>query len=172
MGPLSGANLDPATGQIIGPYAGHFVYSNNKTPWDWRDPQINNLWGPIKTINDPCPAGWRVPTQAEWASIFRGGTTNGAPNTATANVWTWNAKGTPGYLIKPSNSPTPTLFLPAAGFRYFVDGDMLGTGLRGDYWSSNNSTIYGYSTMFSNENVNPAFILIRSYGLSIRCVAE
>ena len=172
MGPLSGSHLDPVTGQIIGVNEGRFVYSNNKSPWDWRDPQINTLWGAVKTVNDPCPPGWRVPTQAEWGSIFRGGTTKAAPNTATANVWTWNTNGTTGYLIRPANSTIPTLFLPAAGNRYFVDGETLGGGTFGMYWSSTNSTIHGYALYITNANVSPGEILIRSYGFSVRCVAE
>jgi len=177
-GPMSGANLDPVTGQIIGVNADKFVYSNNVSPWDWRDTQISTLWGPQKTINDPCPSGWRIPTQAEWASIFRGntGTVSGTPNTATANTWTWNSTGTPGYLIKPSTSATPTLFLPVAGLRYFLDGVIMNTVTNGKYWSSTSNTIsgimYGYDINFVNNNVNPAETTIRTYGYSIRCVAE
>ena len=77
---------DFTTGQIIGQDMNH-VYSNT-SPNDWCVPQINSLWGngkaidvstisgvfyeenyyqqPVKTVNDPCPPTWRVPTQDEW----------------------------------------------------------------------------------------------------------
>jgi len=59
---------------------GKFVYG-----WNWTTPHENNsdLWGnglaiaaggnnPQKGVNDPCPSGWRVPTQHEWALLSGG----------------------------------------------------------------------------------------------------
>jgi cysteine-rich repeat protein len=37
-------------------------------PWDWRDPQNNNLWQGDGGVNDPCPDGWRLPTVLEWSN--------------------------------------------------------------------------------------------------------
>jgi uncharacterized protein (TIGR02145 family) len=35
-------------------------------PNDWRNPQNGNLWQAPDYINNPCPQGWHIPTQAEW----------------------------------------------------------------------------------------------------------
>lgn len=35
-------------------------------PTDWRQPQNDNLWQGVNGINNPCPAGFRIPTAAEW----------------------------------------------------------------------------------------------------------
>ena len=68
----------------------YHVYNTSANKYDWSAPQNNALWGngqaitydftsngvlhtdgkyyqkPVKTINDPCPPGWRVPTQNDW----------------------------------------------------------------------------------------------------------
>jgi hypothetical protein len=40
--------------------------STGGSPNDWRSPQNNNLWQGVNGINNPCPAGWRLPTEQEW----------------------------------------------------------------------------------------------------------
>lgn len=39
---------------------------HNFSPLDWRRPQNHNLWQGVDGINNPCPSGWRVPTEAEF----------------------------------------------------------------------------------------------------------
>ena len=33
--------------------------------YDWRSPQNDNLWQGVNGINNPCPSGYRIPTEAE-----------------------------------------------------------------------------------------------------------
>src|SRR5574344_1246067 len=46
-------------------------YKNLSFPYDWLSPKKDDLWNsgtaaaPVKTLYDPCPAGWRVPTKTE-----------------------------------------------------------------------------------------------------------
>ena len=35
------------------------------SPNDWRIPQNNNLWQGVNGINNPCPTGYRIPTETE-----------------------------------------------------------------------------------------------------------
>jgi hypothetical protein len=37
-------------------------------PNDWTSPGNPNLWQGVDGINNPCPAGWRIPTREEWAA--------------------------------------------------------------------------------------------------------
>lgn len=64
------------------------------TPYDWRNPQNDNLWQGVNGVNNPCPSGYRLPTFSEiWAvtdgtfasplKFPLGG--NRAANTATFN---------------------------------------------------------------------------------------
>lgn len=34
-------------------------------PNDWRSPQNNTLWQGVNGVNNPCPSGWRLPTETE-----------------------------------------------------------------------------------------------------------
>lgn len=61
--PVNGTSLERSPGD--GP--GHALFIiNNALPLDWRAAHNNNLWQPPAYINNPCPAGWHIPTQAEW----------------------------------------------------------------------------------------------------------
>lgn len=117
-------------------------------PNDWRAPQNDLLWQGINGVNNPCPFGYRIPTDAEL--------------NAERNSWTTNSS------IGSIGSP---LKLPTAGLRNFGTGNFHNVGWSGYYWSSTvNSTnslnlaIYaGNSIIHDNE---------RAYGFSVRCIKE
>lgn len=114
---------------------------------------------------------WRTPTQDEWASIFKGGTTSAIPGDATANTWKWyNGVSNKGYEIKP-DGVTTTLFLPAGGYREGSTGSFLETNTSGHYWSvtimSSNTSFY---MNFDASKVDPAAVQTRANGLSLRCI--
>jgi hypothetical protein len=46
------------------PGHGNFILAAN-TPFDWRSPQNSNLWQGVNGVNNPCPIGYRVPTETE-----------------------------------------------------------------------------------------------------------
>jgi uncharacterized protein (TIGR02145 family) len=58
----SGTTSTLATTDV--PNHGDFIIGASY-PFDWRNPQNNNLWQGVDGINNPCPTGWRLPTQAE-----------------------------------------------------------------------------------------------------------
>ena len=46
------------------PAHGNFIIAPS-SPYDWRSPQNANLWQGVNGINNPCPSGYRLPTEAE-----------------------------------------------------------------------------------------------------------
>jgi len=188
---VSGSNLDAVTGQVaVGAtgYYGRFIRNSLQVPpYDWRIPQKDDLWNsstessPVKTANDPCPAGWRIPTITEFQSIFNGTSDSSTPSTAgfyyssSGNYVKWNSTGTPGWKIAPKNTPVDsdyTLFLPLAGFRG-SDGKLYLATYFGAYWSSSVNGTSGLHLFFDgSSNVNPNTGSGRVCGISLRCVAE
>jgi uncharacterized protein (TIGR02145 family) len=150
-------------GPVSAPVANRFI-TNSISPYNWISPQNNSLWlDASKTANDPCPAGFRVPTQAQWGGLFRDGTANGAPGTATRNTWTWTGNG---FTVGSS------LYLPAAGYRNVNGGSLGSLGTNGNYWSSTVNSANAHSLYLNIGNVNPGNSNDRGNGFSVRCISE
>jgi len=179
--PVSGSNLDD-NGQVASTSAAFkkFIKNNDLTTTygDWRTPQADTLWynNGKKTVNDPCPTGWRVPTGAELQSIMNGNddqvNISGSYNSVSGNKWQWVSSSVPGYLVTPSGSSSPTLFLPAAGYRGYASSSLTSVGSSGYYWSSSVNDTNVYCLNFNSGIVLPAYNYNRAYGFSVRCVIE
>jgi len=165
---------DTALGPISTPWASTSFIKSSTTPFDWRSPQNNTLWGdgslntdPAKSSKDPCPSGFKVPSQFQWGGLYKGGTASGSPSSATENRWTWTGNG---YLIG-SN-----LYLPAAGYRVYSNAVLTHVGTIGYYWSSRVNVSGGGTNgnylYISNNTVTPNASALRSNGFSVRCIEE
>ena len=141
---------------------------------DWVDPRNDQLWNsgtesePIKTENDPCPNGWRVPTYAELNELRQ-----------NRSSWTTDENGQVGYWFSGASAYTeqvPQVFFPAAGRRYYSDGDAYGRCYYGYYWSSRPCNAnYGYGSAYDlgfNSGSTDMNYDSRAGGYSVRCVQE
>jgi uncharacterized protein (TIGR02145 family) len=136
-------------------------YDSSSSPYDWVTPQDDTLWNsgtddnPIKTEYDPCPAGWRVPTYAEL-------------NNLKSKYWSMTTSdGQKGCKFN------DILFLPAAGYRYYIAGNAYARGRAGHYWSSEPYDPGASYLDFSNNGVGVIMAgTYREYGFSVRCVQE
>ena len=114
-------------------------------PYDWRTPQNDNLWQGVNGINNPCPIGYRLPTETEWITEFQA----------------WSSQDATGGF----NSP---LKLSLGGERSNNDGDLINVGNTGYYWTStvNGSWANRLNVSFV-ANINPNS---RGNGASVRCI--
>jgi uncharacterized protein (TIGR02145 family) len=129
----------------------------NSSPYDWRNPQNNNLWQGVNGINNPCPSGYRLPTEAEWEAERNNGGTG---------YW-----GTGSVQNNSTGAWQSVLKLPMAGIRNFSDGSLLSVGTNGYYWSSTVSgTIVRY-LYFVSSGAN-MYNSSRVYGYSVRCLKD
>jgi uncharacterized protein (TIGR02145 family) len=138
--------------------------ANGEAVAGWsREKALNSDWqNGIKTANDPCPLGYRVPTQSEWKGVLE--------NNNISNVGTWE-KSVTNYSS--GKNIGDELFLPAAGSRNFRNGVLSSRGYYGFYWSStNDGSSEAWSLDFSSKYTNPSGSSYRADGQSVRCIAE
>lgn len=161
-GPLDFANA------VREKYSNTF-FTTSSYPYDWVSPQDDELWNsgtesaPVKTKNDPCPTGWRVPTYAEL---------DGLSNNCSS--WT-TVDGQKGRYFTGDYSylaDAPKVFFPAAGHNYYDDGNALNRGRSGDYWSSRSYGSTAYHFGFDSSSTDMNRLGRRAYGYSVRCVQE
>jgi hypothetical protein len=118
---------------------------------DWRSPQNNNLWQGVNSTNNPCPTGWRLPTEDELQTEID----SWSPEDATG---AWDS----------------ALKWPLSGKRWYNSGNMHDEQVIGYVWSSSIDTppLPGSKRMAVNAaDVNIAGDW-RAYGYSVRCVRE
>lgn len=162
-------NVDlPGTFARTSESAGMFYQWNRKVAWSSTDPMINSnnetTWDstvPSGTTwqkqNDPCPDGWRIPTQAELQSLL------------DANN-TWVVQN--GVNGRRFGTAPNTIFLPAAGKRINSNGTLIGTNSEGIYWSDTQydaNIAYEMDFLVSNAKTD---ITQRNYAYAVRCVQE
>jgi uncharacterized protein (TIGR02145 family) len=129
------------------PGHGNFI-TNANTPYDWRSGQNNNLWQGVNGANNPCPAGYRLPTDAEWS----------------AERVTWDSNNDVGAFASPLN-------LPVAGNRSYTNASLYSVGSYGVYWSG---TVDGFNSralvFFSSFAGTGSYF--RANGFSVRCIKD
>lgn len=129
------------------PGHGSFILATSD-PYDWRSPQNDNLWQGVAGTNNPCPAGFRLPTDVEL-------------DTERAS---WSSQDYNGAYASP-------LKLVPAGSRYFSNGALNNVGSFADYWSSTVEGSYSHHLYFSSGNV-VMYNHSRAYGFSVRCLKD
>ena len=168
-------------------YANEF-YPCSHRPFDWVPSQDNTLWNsgsadvPIKTDYDPCPDGWRVPTNAELLSLLNG-LNDSSTKSSLISQWETNStdpnhSGLKGFLFYGNTTETTgnKVFFPAAGHRSST-GSASERDRYGYYWSSSvavNNGIGARNLSFYPNNSNDYSVNSgtnqRANGFSVRCV--
>ncbi len=118
-----------------------FIIANS----DWRNPSNNDLWQGLEGTSNPCPQGFRVPTNVEW----------------NAEIDTWQNKNSTGAFDSP-------LKLVVAGTRARNNGVYFGEDSSGHYWSSDIAATGAY--YFSFDSFAGENSTYRAYGKSVRCI--
>ena len=127
--------------------------------WDAQQTGTDNITtATVKTVYDPCPAGFCVPTANLYYYIQYG--------SGVSFGWDGENKG---FNL---TSSTPNVFFPASGYRYYSDGCLSSVGSDGYYWaasarggSTRNARYLGFYSSYWYFNY-------RSYGFPVRAVAE
>ncbi len=130
------------------PGHGSFILSNLGANWDWRSPQNDNLWQGVNGINNPCPSGYRLPTEAEWE----------------AELQSWSSNNRVGAFESP-------LKLPVAGVRSSSNGSLSFVGLIGSYSSGTVSGSLARDLYFGSVDASMDSSS-RAGGGSVRCLKE
>ncbi|EQB92089.1 FISUMP domain-containing protein [Elizabethkingia anophelis] len=127
---------------------------------------------PVKTSQDPCPTGYRVPSDTEWRTVLA--------NTTQELVGTWNGTPNPNdysaaAVFKSSRNPSVQLTLPSTLLRNSSNGVLAsgGTFRSTWYWGNRKNIAGGNATLL---RLQPTTFLVTAsiptFGASVRCIAD
>jgi uncharacterized protein (TIGR02145 family) len=131
--------------------AANFIKATS-SPYDWRNPQNNNLWQGVNGTNNPCPSGYRIPTQVEWQ----------------AEINSWTSQNTAGAFASPLKLPFNNLYRAS-------DDGLLYDNSYGCYWSStiistvNGIKSYGLTFTTIDAQVTDKY---RGDAFGVRCIKD
>jgi len=156
---------------------GMFYQWNRKKAWpttgenvtDWDDDEsTSGIW---EKANNPCPAGWHVPTLDEIKTL--------SDTDRVSHIWTIK-NGIYGRKFT-DNATGNSMFLPAAGYRNDY-GTLNYVGTKGVYWSSTESRFISATAYILDFDAFAAYAedfftgewmrYNKAYGLSVRAVAD
>jgi uncharacterized protein (TIGR02145 family) len=132
------------------------------TGWNTTN-AANGSWADgSKTVYDPCPSGFRVPTRSQWLGLI--------DNNTQTNVGTFSSSAT---NYSAGRKFGDNLMLPAAGYRNSYDGELYYRGYLGYYWSRTGDGSFR-AWYLGFDVINGAYTISdsRTYGHSVRCIAE
>ena len=146
----------------------NIFYKNESSLHDWLIDPNDALWNlgtednPLKTEYDPCPEGWRVPSNSELKGLSN-----------NHSLWTTGTSNQSGYWFSGGVSYTsgvPQVFLPALGLRNY-DGSSFHRCIDGGYYSS---MPHKYRSVLLVVDCNKVGIYSgdRACGYSVRCVQD
>ncbi len=121
---------------------------------DWRTPSNNTLWQGVAGTNNPCPTGYRLPTEIEFNN--------------ERLSWVQPPISSTNTIVGAFASPLKL----SAGGRRAANGAIGNEGLGGVYWSStfngaNNARFLNINNTTSIMNNFP-----KAGGLSVRCIKD
>ncbi|MDB9954760.1 fibrobacter succinogenes major paralogous domain-containing protein [Flavobacteriaceae bacterium] len=126
-----------------------FISNSSISPYDWLSTQDDTRWNSAtKGAHDPCPAGFRVPTEAELNAELSAFSTNDAAGAFAS-----------------------ALKLPVGGNRFYSNGSLYNLGSFGFYWSSTVSGTNARALYLSSSNAGMGSDF-RATGFSVRCIKE
>ena len=143
------------------------------TVTDWVYVRNNALWGPEKTVYDPCPPGWRVPD----------GGLDGIWNNGLAEFQEGQAIPVPPILEGKYCRDFSDLFgdgstkilYPACGYSDFAEGALGYVGFTISYWSC---TVVGDEAYVFNNDASSSMVYyhcspgFRACANSVRCMRD
>jgi len=132
------SNDQPGTNMFI---------ATSSSPNDWRSPQNASLWQGTQGINNPCPSGWRIPTQPE----------------LDAERAAWSSQN-------PAGAYASSLRLIMSGIR-ISDGTVIPPN-SGMYWSSSTDGTAARFLYFDSSGNVSWYTDNRSRAHSVRCIKD
>ena len=127
------------------PGNGNFI-SAQDPPNDWRFPQNTNLWQGVNGVNNPCPSGYRLPTETE----------------INAERLSWSQNNSAGAFASPRK-------WTLAGGRENNYGTLFSVGSEGYYWSSTVVSTYSRTLLF-NSSGSAMNAYFRASSFTVRCI--
>ena len=141
-----------------GPYGTNSTYARKYNYWDMNQTSTGNITtATVKTVYDPCPPGFCVPT----GNLYYYAESNSGQTTwqSTPPGRNWTVNGTP-------------IFFPASGRRNNSNGSLSTVGSYGYYWSASaDNGSYDHNLYFTSS-VWYWVSNYRAYGFPVRAVAE
>lgn len=141
-----------------GPYGTNSTYAGKYNYWDMNQTSTGNITtATVKTVYDPCPPGFCVPTGNLY--YYANSKSGQAAWQSTPPGRNWTVNGTP-------------IFFPASGIREYRNGSLRYVGSYGYYWSasawgsgSGRYLYFGSGDWYWESS-------FRAFGFSVRPVAE